>query len=37
MPQMKAPFYGHTRQYESIQKELDGAIRVVHAGDVFLI
>ena len=29
MPQMKAPFYGHTRQYESIQKELDDAIRDV--------
>jgi len=26
---MKAPFYGHTRQYESIQKELDDAIRDV--------
>jgi len=26
MPQLKAPFYGHTRQYESIQKELDDAI-----------
>src|SRR5438445_13791134 len=29
MPQIKVPFYGHTRQYESIQKELDGAIRDV--------
>ncbi|PYQ41841.1 MAG: hypothetical protein DMF77_14785 [Acidobacteria bacterium] len=29
MPQLKAPFYGHTRQYESIQKELDDAIRDV--------
>jgi dTDP-4-amino-4,6-dideoxygalactose transaminase len=29
MPQIKAPFYGHARQYESIQKELDQAIRDV--------
>ena len=26
MPEVKAPFYGHVRQYRSIQKELDEAI-----------
>jgi len=29
MPEIKVPFYGHTRQYHSIQKELDGAIHKV--------
>lgn len=29
MPEIKAPFYGHVRQYESIQKDLDEAIRQV--------
>src|SRR3954453_21881363 len=29
MPEMKAPFYGHVRQYHSIRKELDDAIRGV--------
>jgi dTDP-4-amino-4,6-dideoxygalactose transaminase len=29
MPQIKVPFYGHTRQYESIQKDFDAAMREV--------
>jgi dTDP-4-amino-4,6-dideoxygalactose transaminase len=29
MPEMKVPFYGHVRQYHSLQKELDEAIRGV--------
>src|ERR1041384_3447164 len=29
MPEVKAPFYGHVRQYHSIQKELDEAIHKV--------
>src|SRR5919201_1858043 len=29
MPEMKVPFYGHVRQYHSIQRELDDAIRAV--------
>ena len=29
MPDIKVPFYGHVRQYHSIQAELDGAIRTV--------
>ena len=29
MAEMKTPFYGHVRQYKSIQKEIDDAIRAV--------
>jgi dTDP-4-amino-4,6-dideoxygalactose transaminase len=29
MPEMKVPFYGHVRQYRSIQRELDDVIRGV--------
>src|ERR1043166_8787882 len=29
MPEVKVPFYGHVRQYHSIQKELDEAIHKV--------
>ena len=29
MPTMKAPFYGHVRQYHSIKKEIDDAIQGV--------
>src|SRR6478672_10008472 len=29
MPEMKVPFYGHVRQYHSLQRELDEAIRGV--------
>jgi dTDP-4-amino-4,6-dideoxygalactose transaminase len=29
MPEMKVPFYGHVRQYHSIQRELDDAIHTV--------
>jgi dTDP-4-amino-4,6-dideoxygalactose transaminase len=29
MPEIKVPFYGHVRQYESIKQELDDAIRRV--------
>jgi dTDP-4-amino-4,6-dideoxygalactose transaminase len=29
MPEMKVPFYGHVRQYHSIEQELDDAIRGV--------
>src|SRR2546421_7373479 len=29
MPEMKVPFYGHVRQYHSIQREIDDAIRTV--------
>src|SRR5437870_4277389 len=29
MPEMKVPFYGHVRQYHSLQREIDDAIRGV--------
>src|SRR5678810_615783 len=29
MPEIKAPFYGHARQYHSIKKEIDDAISQV--------
>ena len=29
VPGVRVPFYGHVRQYHSIQKELDGAIHTV--------
>jgi len=29
MPEVKVPFYGHVRQYRSIQREIDGAVREV--------
>ncbi len=33
MPEIKAPFYGHVRQYRSIKKELDDAIlKVLESG-----
>jgi dTDP-4-amino-4,6-dideoxygalactose transaminase len=34
MPDVKAPFYGHTRQYHSIKRELDDAIhKVLESGN----
>jgi dTDP-4-amino-4,6-dideoxygalactose transaminase len=37
MSSMKVPFYGHARQYHSIQAEIDGAIRAVLESESYVM